>query len=111
LNPSFLKAHYSDRTSVPPGSQPTKRQRQINNAQVWSLSILPIIFIVCVAALELWNKVDIRICPKIIKCKDPCVVEADPDIAGIGVSWHHLTFDLVSHKCVGAHRNLYPNCL
>ncbi|SPJ79376.1 uncharacterized protein FTOL_07767 [Fusarium torulosum] len=72
-------------TSVPPGSQPTKRQRQINNVQVWSLSILPIILIVCVAALAFWKKVDTRICSKIIKRKDPCVVEADPDIAGIGV--------------------------
>lgn len=59
----------------------------------WSLIAFPLIPILCLVALALWSKVDENLCPKIIKCKDPCVVEADPDIAGIGVSLRSSAFN------------------
>lgn len=32
-----------------------------------------------------WVRMGQSTCPVIIQCQDPCVIEADPDIAGVGV--------------------------
>jgi len=47
--------------------------------------IIPI-FLAAVALLFLSRRIEEAICQVILECSDPCVIEADPDIAGIGVS-------------------------
>jgi hypothetical protein len=42
--------------------------------------------IICLSLSSEWPGVDSIYCPNIIQCEDPCVIQADPDIAGIGVS-------------------------
>ena len=51
----------------------------------WILSIIIILIASCVL-IKLWHHFDKYLCGQIIPCKEPCVVEADPDIVGIGVS-------------------------
>ncbi|CAF3475686.1 unnamed protein product [Fusarium graminearum] len=85
LSPFWIPPWLNTPNLVSPNGLPTKRLRQINTVMNWSLIAFPLIPILCLVALALWSKVDENLCPKIIKCKDPCVVEADPDIAGIGV--------------------------
>ncbi|KAF5246878.1 hypothetical protein FAUST_1063 [Fusarium austroamericanum] len=85
LSPFWIPPWLNTPNLVSPDGLPTKRLRQINTVMNWSLIAFPLIPILCFVALALWSKVDENLCPKIIKCKDPCVVEADPDIAGIGV--------------------------
>ncbi len=67
--------------------QPRARLRIISGIQTWSLILLLVIPIICFSLVNEWNKTDDKYCPKIIECEDPCIVEADPDIAGIGVSY------------------------
>ena len=47
--------------------------------------LFPVLFLPWMVMLEL-DEMDQAICPKTLECADPCIVEADPDIAGIGVS-------------------------
>ena len=63
------------------------RLHRLLGAQNWQFCIFLVgsLIISLVLLLE-WTNIDQRLCPYVIKCTDPCIGEADADIAGIGVS-------------------------
>lgn len=46
--------------------------------------------ITSLAMIGVWDISDRGLCPNIVQCEDSCLVEANPDIAGIGVSFTTL---------------------
>ena len=52
---------------------------------IFNLGSLAAMMVVPLLSVRFWPDVDHRLCPKSIPCHGECLVDADPDIAGIGV--------------------------
>lgn len=72
-------------------SQPKNVEELVEALEVF-IPLLGVIFALVVPVTLALNieKINKGICPNIIKCSDVCIIEADPDISGIGVSPQHL---------------------
>lgn len=72
-------------------SQP-KEVEELVEALEHFIPLLGVVFALVVPIMLVLNikRINKGICPNIIKCSDVCIIEADPDIGGIGVSPPHL---------------------
>lgn len=69
-----------------PDGNPRPALRGLHTLDGWFFWLFLILSIVTGVVLNFsWKKVDVHLCPNIISCTNPCFVEADPDITGIGV--------------------------
>ncbi len=65
-----------------------KRASKIQSAKFGYITGTVLSFVLLILSLQTrnsWHIVDGYLCPQAIGCTDPCVIAADPDIAGIGV--------------------------
>ncbi|RDW76334.1 uncharacterized protein DSM5745_06326 [Aspergillus mulundensis] len=98
-----------------PDGQPTYALRILFYVQTgsWALLFFAIAVCLCFWFFRAWPLIDRKYCPKIIECSDPCVIEADPDIAGIGVN--HSLLETLKRLLtprtfnIDAHCSVYAN--
>ncbi|KAL4905801.1 hypothetical protein BDW74DRAFT_177503 [Aspergillus multicolor] len=68
-----------------PDGQPTRALRILFRVENCSWGLLLWAIGLCLFTIGTWPDIDREHCPNVIECNDNCVIEADPDIAGIGM--------------------------
>ena len=80
------------RSLCQPDGQPGFSLRLLNNALLAYLYVSMLFCVIFAAVISrFWGKIDQKLCPGSGTCYGPCLVDADPDIAGIGVSMIELS--------------------